>query len=80
MVYRAIMAPFLGRAVPAAPGRSAAKTRVHSEKLQRPVNYPVSHSRRPERVGAARLQRATAADRYFIAASYILATYSQLTR
>jgi hypothetical protein len=53
MVYRAIMAPFLGRA-PAARERSAAKTRVLSETLQRPPDYPVSHSRRPEPVGAAR--------------------------
>jgi len=60
MVYRAIMAPFLRRAGPAARGSSAAKTRVLSEELQRPLDYPVSHSR-PEPVGAARSQRPTAA-------------------
>jgi len=51
------MAPFLRRAGPAARERSAARRVRSAKKLQRLLDDPVSHSRRPEPVGAAHPQR-----------------------
>src|SRR5262249_57678029 len=78
MVYRAIMAPFLRRP---APSRQGAKGSPRSEEAASACGSSRVAFAPPRagRSGAfASPQRWLT--RYFIAASYILATYSQLTR
>jgi len=58
MLYRAIMAPFLRRHPPRRRrvNVSPRKARVLSEEAARACGHPVSRSRRPGPVGAARSQ------------------------
>ena len=77
------MAPFLrlSRAAPAARQDLPANARVLSDEAARACGHPVLHFTPPRAKSERRVRKPQwRLIRYFMAASYILATYSQLTR